>query len=214
VPPVSTITTGRLATLVAATHALAALGTLFLLQPGLPAADVTLASQMRWVQEQTALWSIGWVCWQLAAVSLLAFYAALASRWREHGPWRCRVALICAAVGFAADMSGQLMAMGIQPSLEAGTMFRLVERLSVVLTAYVGNTLYALAGILLVWAGAHVLPKRLILLSLPVWTGAVLMTIAAVIAWPLGLFISTAIVLPAVVVWTFFMGRWFRTPTA
>jgi hypothetical protein len=35
------------------------------------------------------------------------------------------------------------------------------------------------------------------------------MTLAAVIDWPLGLLISTGIVLPAVVVWTFFMGRWF-----
>jgi hypothetical protein len=209
VPPVSNTTTARLAILVVAARALAALGTFFLLQPGLPAANVTLGSQMRWVQEETAPWSIGWVCWQIAAVSLLAFYAALASRWRDHGPWRCRVALICAAVGFAADMSGQLIAMGIQPSLDSGAMFRLVERLTVVLTAYVGNTLYAGAGMLLVWAGAHVLPKRLILLSLPVWAGAGLMSVAAVIAWPFGLFLSTAIVLPAVVIWTFFMGRWF-----
>src|SRR5439155_874663 len=83
--------------------------------------------------------------------------------------------------------------MGVAPRLTPDS-FAMVERALSVLTGYLGNGLYTLAGALLVWAGARELPRRLILLSLPVWCAGIGLSAASLLGSAAGQIVAVAAV--------------------
>ncbi len=97
--------------------------------------------------------------------------------------------------------------MGVSPRLGLEA-FAVAEDVSGVLTGYLGNGLYTCAGILLVWVGAHELPRWLVTLSAPVWAAGLALSAAAITPSPTGQFWSTAVLMPSFVLWTALMGRW------
>jgi hypothetical protein len=183
----------RAAFVAAGVHVVAAVAMLALLQPGLPVAGSALADRMAYVSQHTAAWWLGWLTWHAADLTLLAFYLALAGRWGLQAPVRCVLALLLAGAGVAADIGAQAVYMGVAPRL-GPEAFVVAEAVAGVLTGYVANGLYTVAGMLLVWAGAAELPASLVLASLADWPG--------------GQFWSVAVLMPAFVVWTLLMGRW------
>jgi len=153
------------------------------------------------------LWRIGWLFWHGADFGLLAFYLALASRWRRRYPIRCDLALVAATAGLAADVAAQTLYMGLGPASSPAS-FGTMEAVAGLLTGYMANGLYTVAGILLVWAGASELPRSLLLLSLPAWLAGIALSLASLAGSTTGQLWSTAALMPLFVIWTGLMGRW------
>jgi hypothetical protein len=197
----------RVAYVAAGLNLAAAAAMVMMLQPGLPVAGSVLEERTIYVQERTAAWWAGWLLWHAAALALIAFYVGLAGLWWRRAPMRCGLALLCAAAGLAADVSAVALYMGVAPRL-SGEGFEVVERVAGMLSGYVGNGLYTLAGFLLVWAGASQLPRPLLALSVPVWVAGLGLSVATLTQSTDGQFWGTAVLMPAFVLWAGSMGRW------
>ena len=207
IPHPSSFILRRAAYAAAVLNLIAPLATLTLLRSGMPLPGNTLADRMAYVSSHTGAWRAGWLVWHAAAIALLVFYLALALRWWTRAPLRCGLALLCAGAGMAVDLGAQAVYIGVAPALEGGA-YAVVERAAIVLTGYFGNGMYTLAGVLLVWAGATELPRRLVLLSAPVWAAGAALSAASLLDSATGQFWSTAVLLPALALWSVLTGRW------
>jgi hypothetical protein len=200
-------TAARAAYLAAALNLLAALAMLLILRLGLPAPGSQLEDRAAYLTTHLHAWWGAWLLWHAAAIALLAFYVVLAGQWWRAAPLRCVLALLCTATGLAADLSAEALYMGLAPTLSPPALVTL-ETAAGLLTGYVANGLYTVAGALLTWAGAHALPRLLVLLSLPVWAAGAALSAATLAQSLQGQFWSTAILMPAFVLWAALIGRW------
>jgi len=200
---------GRVAYFVAGSNLVAAAAMGLFLRPGLPAAGSSPFDRLQYLRSHTALWRGAWLFWHAAALGLLAFFIVLALRWLHRAPVRSFLALVCASAGLAADLAAQGLLMGLAPVSDELEL-PIIEAASGLLTGYVGNGLYTVAGILLTWAGASELPRRLLLLSVPVWGSGLFLSAASLIAWEAGQFWGIAMLMPLFVIWSFLVGRWLR----
>lgn len=185
----------------------AALAMVLILQPGLPVEGSLHADRMTFVNLHPALWWSGWLVWHAAAIGLLAFYVGLAGRWGHRSPLLTTLALLCAAAGLAADLGAETIYMTIAPRLDMDG-FVIAESVAGILTGYLGNGLYTVAGILLTWAGAGELPQPLLLLAVPVWAAGLSLSASSLVHSSWGQVWSTALLMPLIVLWTFLVGRW------
>jgi len=151
----------HIAWLAAATHVVAATGMLFLLRGGLLGAE---DERLAYIATHRIAWMIGWFAWQLAAISLMAFYGVLALRFRGV---LSVSAMACAAAGLSLDIACESRYMGVLPELR-GEAFEMLDRELEVLIGYGANGLYTVALVLLVIAGWRVLPKTALALAGPV----------------------------------------------
>lgn len=196
----------------AAANLAAGLAMLLLLRPGLAVPGASVEARLEFVRGHLAAWRIGWLVWHLAAIALLAFLVGLASRLRASAPILSRLAPLCAAAGLAADLGAQSISMGVSPTLDAAR-FEIVESASSVLTGYLGNGLYTLAGAMLTWAGRRELPRGLVGLGAVAWAAGFGLSAASLVGSPRGQMVSTAVLMPAFVLWTALVGRWLsRAP--
>ncbi len=191
----------------AAVNLAAGLVMLLTLRHGLPAGESDLSARIAYVGDHTLTWRLGWLVWNLAAISLLGFFVVLAARWRERAPILCGLALLCAAGGLAADLGAETILAVVSPGLR-GETYAVVESVAVALTGYLGNGLYAVAGILLTLAGRRELPSMLLWLAAPVWIVALWLSIATIVSSAAGQFASAAALMPLFVVWAGLTGRW------
>lgn len=192
--------------LAAGVNLAAAVVMLTVLRPGLPGAQ-SLAERISYVAEHTTEWRLGWAVWNAAAITLVGLFAALAYLWRAEAPVASSLALLCGAAGLSADIAAEALLMGVLPGSHARD-FAVVERASLVLTGYVGNGLYTVAGILLTWAGRRLLPRPLLVLGAAVWVSGLWLSVATVVGSTTGQIGSTAVLLPLFVVWAGLLGRW------
>jgi hypothetical protein len=202
----------RAAYLAAAINLLAALALLLILRNGLPGGG-TAASQYAFITDHLALWRLGWLVWNAAGVALVAFYVGLATRFWSAGPLRCGLALTCAAAGLAADISAEALYMSAGSGVSA-QVYAELQPVASLLTGYVGNGLYTLAGILIVWAGWRKMPRPLALLSLPVWLAGIALSAFSLTGSATGQAWSTAALMPLFILWAALMGRWLQSPAS
>ena len=193
----------------AAANLVAAVAMLLVLAPGLPAGDSALAERAAYVSDHVGVWRAGWFLWHLAAIGLLALFVGLATMWREDAPILTRLALLCAGAGLAADLAAEAILMGVSPRLGLGR-FAIVEEVGVVLTGYLGNGLYTVAGILLTWSGRRILPRPLLILGAAVWAAGLVLSAATMEGESDLQFASTATLMPLFVAWAFLLGTWLR----
>lgn len=191
------------------THLLAALAMLFLLRAGLPDPATSAGSRLEFIRANRGLWWSGWLLWQLAAVSLLALYGALALRWGRTSPLLSLVGLMTAAAGIAADLAGQSLYMAL-PLMVDPVQFVLVERAAVVVTGYAANGLYTVAGLLITLAGWNELPKSIVAVSLVLWSAGFLLAAASLAEWAGLQQLSTGMMLASLMVWALMLGLWLR----
>lgn len=194
----------RVAFFASAANLAASLAMLTWLRPGLPVPGSDPLERARWVRENPGLWRSGWLLWHLAAIALAAFYVGLAGRVGREAPIRAGLALLCAGAGLAADLAAE--AVLLDAPFSSGAIPG--ERHAALLTGYLGNGLYTVAGALLTSALARSLPRGLLALSLPVWlAGATLSaaTLARSAAWQVW---ATAALMPLFVLWSALVGRW------
>ena len=191
----------------AAVNLAAGIVMLLVLRPGIPAGERDLAGRIAYVTDHLFLWRAGWLIWNLAAITLLGFFVALAARWRAGAPLLCGLALLCAAAGLAADLAAETMLAVVSPGVR-GETFAAVESVAISLTGYLGNGLYAVAGILLTVAGRRDLPRALLWLAAAVWVMAIWLSAATLVSSSVGQFASAALLMPLFVLWAGLTGRW------
>ncbi len=197
----------RIAYATAALNLTAALTMLLALRPGLPVPGSLVSDRIVFVTRNRGLWWAGWLTWHAAAVSLVLFLLLLAARFSRQAPARAVIAAVVSIVGLSADLSAEAIYMGVAPWLDE-PRFRLAEAVGGILTGYLGNGLYTLAGILLTWAGARELPRSLLLLAVPLWSVGLCLCAASLVHCPLGQFWSTAVLMPLFILWAALVGRW------
>jgi hypothetical protein len=209
-PVVSRAASARAAYVAAALNLAAALAMLLVLRPGLPVPGGELAGRFAYITAVHGVWWGGWLLWQAAALGLLAFYVGLAAQWAGTAPLRCLVAVLCATAGIAADISAEALYMALPAQLGAGSL-PAVDAVAGILTGYVGNGLYTVGGLLLIWAGACDLPRPLLALSVPVWLAGLALSATTLAGWSMGPVWSTAALMPLFVLWSALMGRWLSS---
>jgi len=183
---------------------------LVFIRSGVPAGQGDLDERLSYVAGNGSVWRASWFVWNLAAIALIALYVVLALRWRERAPVLCRVAVVLAAAGLAADVGAETLLMVVSPGAERAT-FELVESIAFALTGYLGNGLYTVAGILLTIAGRAVLPRPVLVVAWIAWIAGLALSAATLVGSESGQFASTAVLMPVFVLWTFLLARWLRT---
>jgi len=199
----------RVAYAAAGINAAAALVMLLWLRPGVPPGEEQLSERIAYVADNVGVWRTGWFVWNLAAISLVAFYVVLMLHWRGRAPILCRAAVLLAGAGLAADVGAESLLMIVSPGADA-TTFALIEKIAFALTGYLGNGLYTLAGIALTIAGARELPRGLLVLGGLAWTAGLALSASTLAGWTDGQFASTAALMPLFIAWAVLVGRWLR----
>ena len=194
----------HVAFIAAASHVVASFAMLLLLRRGLPGFPDD--DRIAYMASHRAAWIGGWLVWQVAAVSLLAFYAVLALRFRGV---LSVTAMVVAAGGIAIDFACEVRYMGVMPDMR-GAEFSALDRELEVLIGYGANGLYTLAMVLLVVAGARLLPRSAVMLAGPVTACGVALAVAS-LTHDAGLeTIASAILFPLFTVWLVMVGLWLR----
>jgi hypothetical protein len=194
----------NVAWLAAATHIIASFAMLLLLRRGLPGfAD---EERLAYIASHRAAWTFGWMLWQIAAVSLLAFYGVLAMRFRGV---LSITAMAAATAGLAIDFICEARYMGVLPDLRAEA-FSALDRELEVLIGYAANGLYTIALVLLVIAGWRQLPKAALALAGSVAAAGFALALASLAHNPRLELITSAILFPLFTLWVIVVGLWLR----
>ena len=195
----------KVAFIAALANLLAGALTLFVLRRGLP--PRSLVDRSAFISSHAVLWRLGWLGWSVAAVTLLGLFLALAGRWRTEAPVLCGLGIVVGTAGLAADLSAEALLAGFTRSTLPN--LSLVQSEAFLLTGYVGNGLYTVAGILLTVAGRKELPAHVLALGGLVWAAGLWLSVATLAGSTTGEAVSTGIVIASFVVWAGLLGRWF-----
>ena len=193
-----------IAWIAAATHVVAAAAMLLLMREGLPPASDE--QRIAWLATHRAAWTSGWLTWTLAVLSLIAFYAVLAVRFRDA---LSLGALAMGTAGAAIDLATQVRYLVILPNLR-GDAFALLDRELEAMTGYAANGLYTLAFVLFVVAGWRALPRFALVLAGPVAAAGFALAIAALLHNASVEILSSAILFPLFILWLIIVARWLR----
>lgn len=205
VPDISPGAGRKLAYLAAFANVLAAALLLLVLRRGLPPENVR--ARAAFVISHEAVWRLGWLSWNVAAVMLLGLFLALASRWRTRAPVLCALAIVVATAGLAADLSAEALLAGFTRSTPGN--LAVVQTEALLLTGYVGNGLYTVAGILLTIAGRREWPAGVLALTAVVWAAGSWLSAATLLGSSTGEALSTGLLMTSFVAWAALVGRWF-----
>ena len=194
----------NIAWLAAAVHVIAAAAMLLFLREGLPPAvdDERLA----YIASHRALWTAGWLAWQLAVLTLIALYAVLAQRLGGAIPL---AGLAIGTAGASIDIATQMRYIVVLPRLD-GDAFALLDRELEAMTGYAANGLYTLAFVLFVAAGWRVMPRLANMLAPPIAVAGFALAVAALMHHALAEIVSSAILFPLFTLWTILIARWLR----
>ena len=194
----------KIAWFAAGTHVLATIASLTLLLGGLPGG--TDVVRLLWIRDNPVRWTIGWLTWHLAVISLIALVVVLAMRFRDALSFTA-VALTTAGAGI--DLHTQSRYIAVLPTLELEA-FNALDRELEVLTGYAANGLYTLAIVLLVIGGRRMLPRSVLWLTIPIAISGFGLSVAAMMHDArLGL-ITAGILFPLFTVWTIEVALWLR----
>jgi hypothetical protein len=190
--------------LAAATHVVASAAMVVLLQRGLPGFPVE--ERLAYMAAHRGAWMGGWVLWQVAALSLLGFYGALALRFRGV---LSLVAMCLAAAAVSIDFACESRYMAVLPELRGLELARLDRELEV-LIGYAANGLYTIALLLLVWAGWRTLPPAARILAAPVAASGFALAAASLAHDARLETIASAVLFPLFTLWIVVVGLWLR----
>jgi hypothetical protein len=195
----------RAAWLAFAAHLTAGLAMALILRHGLET-NADLADRLRFVAQRRLLWTGGWICWTVAALTILNFFARFAAAHRSRGvspaPLRTAVLLTVAAVG--ADWTAQAFEMFVLPGLaRAGNApgFLAWHRAAVLLTGFLANGLYTMSALLLVWASRQAYPRWILVAGLGVVTGGLILSAMAWADSAAGMLFANVLLVPCLLVW-------------
>jgi hypothetical protein len=170
-----------------------------------------MALRRDWVAGHAPLWVLAWLFWALASMSLAAFALVWARRLLEFPVPRLWTSAGCAIIllGVPFDLAGEsLNVMGLTRSGIDVDDFARIARLYGIVSAGIANGLYCLGGLLLSllsWRSGW-LRGRLGVLGFVMWSIGLLLTIAAIVDFRLGMVISGGAVMGLFVPWAALVG--------
>lgn len=203
-PPIA----ARVAFATSITNVAASIVMLAVLRHGIPAGEPSIEDRFIFIRTHTSTWRWGWLVWMVAALTLLCLFVALAERWNSTSPILCMLAVALATAGIAADLAGESFLALLLP--RETTDFDVVDRIAHVLTSFLANGLYTLAGIALTIAGARELPRSLVALAAATWASGLALSGAVFVGSRRAEFVSGAAVMTGIIAWTFLLGLWLR----
>jgi len=190
-------------------HVLAGFAMLFVLRHGL-ATNPDFLDRIEFLSRQKALWIAAWLVWNLAALSIVYFYVVFAIVHGNDGrsnPIALVLAVVLGTAAIVADLGAEGIEMGILPSM-APTMtqatyplFLALDRMAVMATGYVANTLYTLAAVLLAWSTRHAYSRWVVAAGLGVGVFGLILSGATLADSVFGMFWSNAFLVPCISAW-------------
>lgn len=145
----------------------------FVITDGLVASDNSVVERNEFIQNNLALWQLGWFNWMLAALGLLTFCIMLLpfipeSEWRLLG-------VLLVGLGIVPDIGAEVIfafviphSHSIDPTLAS---MQTLELIAMQLTGTLGNGLYNIGGLLLniLLLRNKALPRKIIFAGIPGW---------------------------------------------
>ncbi len=182
-------------------------------------------ARLRFIAAHQVAWSTGWLMWMAASVGLVLSVWVLArvAQERTRAPELIRFAPLVVTIGSAVDLVGDGIQAAVLPALadryaSAATndathstvlvIFQAADRLATTLSAETANTLYFIAGVLVVIALATVpnFPKWLTVLGGVAWLVTLAATPAALVPTLLPVAVAGALFLYAA--WLIALALW------
>jgi hypothetical protein len=192
----------------AATHLVAGAAMACILRKGL-ATNPDVEARLRFITEQPVSWTMAWLCWNAAALTILYFFVCFFRvNQSDNGRLLFPVMLVAAAV--AADLTAESIAMGVWPEVAVQVLrarttamgqFEMWDRTVTMLTGYLANGLYALATMLAVWPTRSDYPRAVWLVGLAVAGVGVALSIAALYDSVPALVWTNALLVPCIILW-------------
>lgn len=193
----------RAAWLALVVHLAAGLAMALILRHGLET-NPDLADRLRFTVGRRAWWTAGWLCWTLAAVTILNFYARFAAAHRALAPVPLTVAVWLTVAAVAADGTAQAVEVLVLPGL-AGAKdaagFLAWHRAAVLLTGFLANGLYTFSALLLVWASRPAYPRWISVAGWGVVAGGTSLSAAAWFDSAMGMVWANVALVPCLLIW-------------
>jgi mannose-6-phosphate isomerase-like protein (cupin superfamily) len=198
-------------------HFLAGMAMAFILRHGLDTNTHHL-ERLRFLREYPShlLWVMGWVMWNLAALSILYYYHCFAMVLEGEGAGGSglpRYAVHVAAAAVGLDLAAEAIEMGLLPwiaanSLEGVTIIdaelRVLltwHRAAVLLTGFAANGLYTLSAGILAWCGREHFPLWTSAMAILVCVGGGILSVAALVGNVKGMVTANVVLMPALLLW-------------
>jgi hypothetical protein len=200
------------AVLALAIHLIAGICMVAILRNGLSTAD-TFEHRLEYLCQHRLAWTLGWLPWNAAAISILYFYHCFSE---AHGTLHqstkqvLRFAVLLAAAGVPADLSAECMQMTILPELarnvltHAGAqtdLFLTINRISVMLTGYLANALYTLAWAVMLFVTRKEYTAAVQVIGWLAVLGGICLSCACLLDSVPAMFWSTVLLVPALLLW-------------
>lgn len=167
---------------------------LFGLRPGTELAPDP-GKRLVYIAAHPLLWRAGWAVWIAAGISLVGFYAWWGSRLPRGAPGIA--AVVVAAVGLLFDLFAESLLIGWLPSHDEA-----IASMATLFSGAIANGLYTLGGAILTLGSTEALrsdpggPARAVGLgrlrawAWATWSAGLLLTVASLCRWPLGIALS------------------------
>jgi hypothetical protein len=175
----------------------------FVLRSGLET-NPDFQGRLFFIVNQRALWIGGWLTWTAAAIAILCFYVTFSSV-HHLG----RFAMILAAAGVAADLSGQAIEVGVLPGLAArvaglnagADLFITFHRTAVMMSGYVANGLYSLSALVLAWTARRAYPVWVFSAGIATGGFGMALSVAALMDSAFGMLWVNVFLVPCILLW-------------
>jgi hypothetical protein len=163
-----------------------------------------LQDRLNFIVHQRALWIGGWLTWTAAAIAILYFYNIFSSAHRLGRP-----AVLLAAAGIAADLSGQAIEIGVLPGLAARILalnagihqFITFHRTAVMMSGCIGNGMYSLSALILAWSTRRAYSIWVCSAGLATGCFGLALSIAALMDSVSGMFWTNVFLVPCILLW-------------
>jgi hypothetical protein len=208
-------------------HFVAGLAMALVLRRGLETAE--FGTRITFLAESRSLWIAAWCCWNLAALSILFFYATFVDAHKRGGrsiEWLLQFALFISVVAVAVDLTAESIEMGVMPDLAqkivrnalalsaavplpvtislktAGSdLFVALNRAVVMMTGYLANGLYTVSAASLLVATRREYNHWALAAGCLVVIGGIWLSFASLLNSVTGMLLSNILLLPALLLW-------------
>ena len=174
-----------------------------------------LVSRMRFVVEHRTAWTLAWLSWHAAALSILWYFLCFA---RAHETETAspstgvHFVVLLTAAGIVPDLIAESIEIGVLPELAANALnsrpsdlsedsYLTIHRIAIVFTGYLANGLYTLATVIATWSTRKVYPTWVWLCGLMVGLFGFALSYSALINSVVGMFWSNVGLVPSILVW-------------
>ena len=171
----------------------------FVLRRGL-ATTPDLHERLMFITNHRGLWTLGWLAWTVAAITILYFYVAFAE---VHQP-SSHFAVFLTVAALGPDLAAQSIEIGVLPQVAIHSdVFLMLDRLAVMLSGFAANGLYSATAFILAWGARGAYPRWVSVAGIAVGVFGIALSVAALLDSIAGMFWTNVFLVPAILLWLF-----------